>query len=178
MISPAESGRLEAFYFYDVDFRSLSVLSITLKVIGAFPDAHHGAPCGPRNTPGFSCLWLVKWHAKPPKRRFSPSSEIPRKNSLFAPRPVTPLGYLDSMRFSASLFVALSVLVLGAVGFDNSRYDNVSVVLSPARTRRHQYHHGWWRWSLHSSPSTLTNSMPPSQTLYFDDRFCPIGWGS
>jgi len=29
------------------------------------------------------------------------------------------------MRFSG-LFVALSVLVLGAIGFDNSRYDNVS----------------------------------------------------
>ena len=84
------------------------------------------------------------------------------------------LPCFDSMRFS-DLFVPLSVLVLGAVGFDNARYDNVSVVFYSARTQCHPYHCGWWRWPLHSSPSIFNaNQLTPSQTLHFDDRLHPI----
>jgi len=46
------------------------------------------------------------------------------------------------MHSAGSLFVVLSALVLGAVGFDNSRYDNVSVVFSSAQVQYHPYYRG------------------------------------
>ena len=77
------------------------------------------------------------------------------------------------MRFTGSLFAIWSVLALGVAGFDNSRYDNVSVAFPLRKPSIHIVTGGTGIATVPNSPfqpSSPFHRRAPQLILYVDMR--------